>query len=313
MQQRPISGFFLALTAVIMWGLLPIAVQQVLVVMDSQTLVAFRFLVAAFGVFIWLWSTHKLPQWRALKRDQLGLLLLAIIGLSANFYLFNLALKYIPPTSSQVLSPLSSFIMLFAGVFLFKEQIGRHQKWGLGILILGLVLFFNQRFDDFLQMNRYFQGIILALCASSCWVGYGVGQKLLLRRLPSTQILLFIYLGCSLIFLPLGHFSQVATLNPFQWGCLIFCCLNTIIAYGTYGEALNRWDVTKVSAMMTQIPIFTILFSHFLTAYYPQIFQDASLNLLSYLGALVVVAGALLSVLGHKLPYFRKKLIKSNT
>ena len=190
--------------------------------------------------------------------------------------------------------------MLFAGVLVFKERIGLHQKLGLVILIVGLILFFNQRFTDFLEMNRYFKGIVIALCASSFWVGYGIAQKVLLNRCSSQQILVMIYIGCSIIFTPFAHFSQTTELSTFQFACLIFCCLNTIIAYGTYGEALNRWDVSKVSVMMTQIPIFTIIFSNILTDLYPHIFQDADLNWLSYLGAIVVVSGAMLSAIGHK-------------
>lgn len=300
MKQQPLIGFLLALIAVTMWGLLPIAIQQLLSAMDSQTIVWFRFISSALALLIILGISGKLPQLNLIKPRLFFLILLGIVGLSANFFLFNLALNYIPPSSSQVLSPLSSFIMLFAGVFVFKERIGIHQKLGLAILLIGLILFFNQRFADFLEMNRYFKGIGIALCASSFWVGYGIAQKLLLSRFNSQQILVMIYIGCSIIFTPFAHFSQALELNAFQVGCLIFCCLNTVIAYGTYGEALNRWDVSKVSAIMTQIPIFTIIFSNILTSWYPHIFHDADLNLLSYLGAITVVSGAMLSAIGHK-------------
>lgn len=307
MKQQPLVGFLLAITAVTMWGLLPIAIQQVLPVMDSQTIVWFRFISSAIALLMILGTTGKLPQLHLLKPRLVLLILLGIVGLSANFFLFNFALNYIPPSSSQVLSPLSSFIMLFAGVFVFKEQVGIHQKIGLVILIVGLILFFNQRFADFLEMNRYFKGIVIALCASSFWVGYGIAQKLLLSRFSSQQILLMIYIGCSIIFTPVANFSQTLNLSPFQLACLIFCCLNTVIAYGTYGEALNRWDVSKVSAIMTQIPIFTIIFSNILTELYPQIFHDADLNWVSYIGAVTVVSGAMLSAIGHKFIRKNKK------
>lgn len=300
MKQQPLAGFLLALTAVIMWGLLPITIQQLLSAMDSQTIVWFRFVSSACALLLILGLSGKLPALRHIKPKFIFLILLGIIGLSANFFLFNLALNYIPPSSSQVLSPLSSFIMLFTGIFVFKERVGLHQKIGLVILLLGLILFFNQRFADFLEMNRYFKGIVIALCASSFWVGYGIAQKVLLNRFSSQQILVLIYIGCAIIFTPFAHVSQTAELSPFQIACLIFCCLNTIIAYGTYGEALNRWDVSKVSAVMTQIPIFTIIFSNILTALYPHLFHDADLNWISYIGAMTVVSGAMLSAIGHK-------------
>ena len=42
---------------------------------------------------------------------------------------------------------------------------------------------------------------------------------------------------------------------------LIYCCLNTLIGYGSFGEALNHWDASKVSIVTTLIPVFTMIFS----------------------------------------------------
>ncbi len=300
MNQQPVIGFFLALIAAAMWGALPIALQQVLQVMDSQTAVWYRFSVAAFGVFIVLATTKTLPKLTALHRRYWWLMLLGVVGLSLNFFLYNVALNYIPATTSQVLSPLSSFVMLFTGVLLFKEKIGKHQKIGLIILIIGLILFFNDRFADFLQPNTYLKGVVIALSAGVIWVAYGVAQKMLLTKFSSQQVLLMIYIGCTIVFTPFATVSQIIRLDVFQFGSLIFCCVNTLIAYGAYAEALNRWDVSKVSAMMTQIPVFTIIFSELLTRIVPQRFNVEELNPISYIGAVVVVSGALFSAIGHK-------------
>ncbi|HBO39550.1 MAG TPA: EamA family transporter, partial [Pasteurellaceae bacterium] len=206
----------------------------------------------------------------------------------------------------QVLSPLSSFVMLLVGVFVFKEKMGLHQKIGLIILLIGLLLFFNNRLSDLLQLNMYFKGVIIAFMASTIWVAYGIAQKMLLLKFSAQQILLIIYIGCSFIFLPFSTPSQIFALDGLQLGCLIFCCANTVIAYGSYAEAINCWEVSKVSAMMTQISVFTIIFSEILTYMAPDIFVDQSLNLLSYVGALLVTSGALLSAVGHKI-VLRKK------
>lgn len=300
MKQQPVIGFFLALIAAVMWGTLPIALQQVLQMMDSQTVVWYRFFVAALGVLLLLSLTKTLPKLTALHRRYWWLMLLGIAGLSLNFFLYNVALNYIPATTSQVLSPLSSFVMLFCSVVLFKEKIGKHQKIGLVILISGLILFFNHRLADFFQLNDYLKGVVIALVAGIIWVAYGVAQKMLLTKFSPQQVLLMIYLGCALVFAPFATFSQIVKLDLFQFGCLIFCCVNTLMAYGAYAEALNRWDVSKVSAMMTQIPVFTIIFSEILSRIAPQRFSVEELNLCSYIGAIIVVSGALISAIGHK-------------
>ncbi|WP_032093526.1 MULTISPECIES: DMT family transporter [Pasteurellaceae] len=303
--KQPIAGFLFGLTAAFMWSSLPIFVQQVVQVMDIQTSVWYRFALAAVGLFILLCLSGKPFKFTRLGGKDTLLILLGIGGLSVNFFLYNLALKYIPPTTSQVLSPLSSFIMLIVGVFLFKEKMGMHQRIGLGFLVLGLLLFFNERVDDFLQLNLYSKGVIFIVLSSFIWVVYAIAQKLLLARLNSQQILLMIYIGCALVFLPFADVPQIVELNTFQRICLILSGVNTIIAYGCYAEALNRWDIAKVSAILTQIPVFTLIFSHLAVAISPQRFAAVELNWISYCGALCVVLGALLSALGHKLKLVR--------
>ncbi|AKD37773.1 hypothetical protein I926_02215 [Pasteurella multocida subsp. multocida OH4807] len=299
--QQPILGFFFALIAACMWGSLPIALQQVLQVMDAQTIVWFRFAVATIGLLFILHVTKKLPNFKVLRSQHWLLILLGILGLSANFFLYNVALQYIPPTTSQVFSPLSSFGMLLAGVWLFKEHFARHQQMGLLLLVVGLVFFFNDRAEDFLHFSVYVKGIIVCISASLVWVAYGVCQKLLSTRLTAQQVLLPIYIGCSIVFIPVANIEQVANLNTFQVICLIYCCLNTLVAYGAYAEALHHWDVTKVSAIVTQIPILTLLFSEIAQWIAPEYFKYENLNWISYIGALLVVTGALFSATGHRI------------
>lgn len=305
MKQQPVLGFFLALTAAIMWAALPIVLQPVLTAMDAQTIVWFRFVVAMAGVFLLLLLSKKLPKLTALRRQDILLFLVGVVGLAANFFLFNLSLKYIPATASQVLSPLSSFSMLISGVLIFKERLGGHQKLGLILLISGLILFFNNRFADFTAMNQFALGIFIGVSASLIWVLYGLAQKMLSARFTAQQILLIIYFGCALVMTPFAEVSQVQQLSPFAAYCLIFCCLNTVIAYGCYGEALSRWEMSKVSMILPQIPILTLIFSEFAHYAAPQHFPKTELNTLSYIGAVIVVLGALSAAAGHKI--FNKK------
>lgn len=308
MKSQPLLGFFLTLTAVLMWASLPLAMQQVQKVVDTQTVVWFRFATALVGVWVMLFFSRKLPTFNQLSRRNIGLLLLGILGLSGNFYLSNFALHYVPPAVSQIMGPISSVIMAFLGVYLFKETFGRHQKIGLSIAIIGLILFFNDRFDDLAQMNTFGWGMVLSVCGSLIWISYSVAQKMLLRDLGSPQILLLIYLGCSLFFTPLASPAQTSNLDWIGWAFLIFACLNTLVAYGSYAEALNRWEVTKVSVMMPLIPIFSLLFSDLAFRLNREMFAEPDFNLLTYIGALITMTGSMLSAAGHKL--FSKRKVK---
>lgn len=300
MKQQPLLGFIFALTTAMAWGSLPIALQQVLNAMSMQTIVWFRFVVATGALAIFLGLAKKLPKLSDLNRYFFGLVILGIIGLSGNFSLFNSALKFIEPSVAQIFIHFSSFAMLFCGIVIFKEKLGLHQKIGLVILIIGLILFFNERAEQLFAINIYSIGVFLSLSASLIWVTYGLAQKLLLRRFNSQQILLMIYTGCALVFTPFVEVEQVQNLNTFTLVCFIYCCLNTLIGYGSYAEALNRWDVAKVSVVITLVPLFTILFAHLLHFIYPQHFTAPELNTLSYIGAFIVVLGAMISAIGYK-------------
>lgn len=306
MPQQPVLGFFLALTTAIMWAALPVALQPVLTALDAQTIVWFRFVSATVGLFFLLFFAKKLPKFTACGKRELGLIGLGVIGLAGNFFLFNYSLNYIPATASQVLSPLSSFSMMLSGIVIFKERLGIHHKLGIFLLVSGLLMFFNDKFADFGAMNSFAVGIVIGISASLIWVLYGLAQKFLSATFTAQQSLLMIFIGCTAAMTPFASPTQTTALSDFALYCLIFCCLNTIIAYGCYSEALSRWEVSKVSMLMPQIPILTLIFSEIAHLLAPQHFPHTELNVLSYIGAVVVVLGALCAAAGHRLFYWRQ-------
>ncbi len=308
MKQQPLLGFMFALITAMAWGSLPVALKQVISVMNTQTIVWYRFMVASVALILLLGMTKKLPKLSQLSIHYRRLALIGVLGLAGNFFLFNSSLNYIEPSVAQIFIHLSSFTMLLCGVVVFKEKLGLHQKIGLAVLIFGLGLFFNDRFDVLFEFNLYSVGVMLSIAASLVWVAYGMAQKLMLRQFSSQQILMMMYIGCALVFMPFAEFSQVQNLNGIAFVCFIYCCLNTLIGYGAYAEALNRWDVSKVSVVITQVPLFTILFSHLFHYIAPEYFANPQLNTVSYIGAFVVVLGAIMSAVGHKL--FTDKKVK---
>lgn len=301
MKQQPLLGFLFALTTAIAWGTLPIALKQVMTVMNSQTIVWYRFLVAALFLGIFLFFSKNLPSIRQFNRRLTLMSILGVIGLAGNFWLFNTSLGYLDASVAQIFVLLSSFIMMLCGVIFFKESLGLHQKIGLILLLVGLVLFFNDHFSLLISINLYSIGILISTAAASIWVLYGLTQKILLRSFSSSQILFLMYLGCAILFAPFANFSKIQDISGFTIICFIYCCLNTVIGYGCYAEALNRWDVAKVSAMITLTPLFTMLFSILLHFISPQHFNLPELNLVSYIGAIIVISGAMLSAIGQKL------------
>ncbi len=143
-------------------------------------------------------------------------------------------------------------------------------------------------------------------CHFRCGGSNGLGElwrraKVLLRRLASQQILFLLYTLCTIALLPLAKPGVITQLSDCKLACLIFCGLNTLVGYGALAEAMARWQAAQVSALITLTPLFTLLFSDLLSMAWPDVFVRPMLNLLGYLGAFVVVAGAMYSAIGHRL------------
>ncbi|WP_439257237.1 DMT family transporter [Lonepinella sp. BR2271] len=300
MQQNPILGFFLALTAAMAWGASPIALKQVLAIVDSPTTIFYRFATASLVLLVFLAWKKQLPKLNQFNPRVLVLFLLGVVGLAGNFFLYNASLIYVEPAITQIFSPITSFGMLIAGVWVFKEKLGMHQKIGLILLIIGLGLFFNERFSLFFTLNLYSLGIFFGLSAAVIFVLYGIAQKILVRFFSTPQILLLSYFACMLTFLPQASVGQVRELTPFAWGWFIYCCLNTPLAFGAYAEALNRWEVSKVSVVASLGSLFVLLFSHLLHWLDPLDFERPEFNALSYIGACLSIVGVMSSAIGHK-------------
>lgn len=294
-------GIALALTTAIFWGALPIAMKQAVEVMSPFTIVWYRFLTASIGLGLLLGFKKQLPTRLIGGKGSVVILLLASIGLAGNFVLFNSALEYLHPPVVQVIIQLAPVILLISSAWMFKEKLGVHQIIGVGCLLLGLLLFFNERLLElFTSFTGYTVGVSLAVLAALVWVVYGLAQKQLLKHYSSAQILFMIYVICAVMLTPMAEPEQLLLMDSRQLGMLMFCCINTLVGYGAFAEAMARWQASQVSAVITLAPLFTIIFVDLASLVWPQFFVAAPLNILGYLGALVVVSGAMFCAIGHK-------------
>jgi drug/metabolite transporter (DMT)-like permease len=291
-------GFALALTTAIFWGLLPIGLTIVLTGTDAYTLTALRFLTAAVILGLILARNRTLPSLASLRGPGLVLILIALAGLLGNFILFLVGLKLTSPTITQVVIQLSPVLLLLGGVVVFGERLTPRRWLGFVLLIAGMLLFFNRRLPELLNSQGLGFGVLVVVIASIVWACYGLAQKQLLRTMGSQQILLLLYAGAAILLLPFSALGDLGRFNLLQLGMLAFCCINTVIAYGALAEAMKQWDVSRVSAVITVTPLFTMLSVWLFTSAWPGIIHPEQLNALSIAGAVIVVLGSALTALG---------------
>jgi len=300
--KHPLAGLLLSLLTAFMWGVLPVSFVVLIGAMDTVTITWFRFATATLVVFIFLWRKKRLPRVDRFGRRINGLLVLAATALAGNFLLYLSSLSFLNPESVQVLIQLAPFILMFGSIFIYGERFGRLEWMGVAMLLTGFGLFFNDRLGDiFSSLNEYSMGIPLMVMASITWGFYGLLQKTLLKSMDSIQLTSLMYLGGTVLLIPFISPATVLTLDGLQLGALLFCSINLVLAYGAFTEALQCWDASRVSAVITLAPLCTILTMWVAVSLWPDVFEDSQLNLLAYIGAVVVVIGSMLAALGHTL------------
>jgi drug/metabolite transporter (DMT)-like permease len=295
-------GLSLALTTVCLWGVLPIALKVVLQAIDVYTVTWFRFLVSFWLLAGYLAAKGQLPGARAkLGRTRLDLLAIATLFLAANYLFYLKGLQETSPTTAQVIIQLAPVMMGMGGLVIFKERYQRQQWLALAVLLLGMLLFFNEQLR-FLAIApaQYLWGSGYIVLGAAVWAVYALAQKQLLRQVPSTVIMLVIYGGSALLFAPFASPDQLLTLTPLQWGMLAFSAANTFVAYGAFAEALDHWEASRVSAVLSTTPIVTLTSVFCVGSWFPGLMQPEPITLLAAIGAILVVLGSLGIALGQK-------------
>ncbi|MDB9970808.1 DMT family transporter [Porticoccaceae bacterium] len=293
-------GLLLALTTAILWGVLPIALKGVMETLDPITTTFFRFSLAALLLtpYILLRSRHTsgLSLFSRLGSPRLLLQMLAAgLLLTANYALYILGLQRTTAEAAQIVIQAAPMLLLLSGVWLFGERLSKLQWFGCICFITGLCVFFSPGFYDvFIAVNAYGIGVMLILIAALVWTGYAIMQKFLLQQFSSQETMVLFYWIGTLAFLPFADFTALPQLSGLQWGLLAFCGLNTLIAYGSFAEAMAHIEASKVSAILALTPMVTVATVHLIPI--PGLVVEP-ITLLTLCGAALVVGGSMLTAL----------------
>ncbi|MBW2270469.1 MAG: DMT family transporter [Deltaproteobacteria bacterium] len=293
-------GAALASTTMLLWGVLPLALEATLVEIDALTLTWARFAGSALVLFAVLAARRNLPSLRGLERGHIALVLVATLFLALNYAAYIIGLERTSAADAQVVIQLAPVLLAVAGVFVFREPFTRLQWTGLGVLIGGLALFVAGRGGDAGANPTLPVGQAIIVFAALTWVVYGLAQKQLLHGWSSFHITLYIYVGCTLAFTPFAEFGRLAGLEAPGWWLLAFCAANTIVGYGAFAEALEHWEASRVGAVLALVPLVTLGCSALLSSHWPGSVPPQTLSASSWAGALLVVAGALVAALAAR-------------
>jgi drug/metabolite transporter (DMT)-like permease len=294
-------GLLLSLVTVVLWGILPLGLTITLQVLDVYTVTWFRFLLSFILLAGYLGMRGKLPTQANIRSTSWQLLAVAILFLAANYILFLQGLALTSPANAEVIIQLAPLLMGFGSLILFRERYIFRQWVGVGVLTLGLVLFFHEKLTNLITAPaNYLLGSSLVVLGAIAWAIYALAQKQLLQTLSAAHIMLIIYGGCAFLFSFFATPKSLFTLNSFHWSILIFCGLNTLIAYGAFAESLEHWEASRISAVLATAPIVTLISVDAVSVIAPALIAPEHLTTIAIAGAIMVVAGSIAISLGKR-------------
>lgn len=299
--ERHWAGLILSLLTAFMWGTLPIALQLLMETLDVNTITWARFIFSAVFVWVVLQRRGQLPVLRSFSRRTLLLTGIAIVALMANFLLYLVGLDHLNPEASGIIIQLAPFLLMGGSVLCYGERMTPLDLLGALVLFGGLLLFFNERLGLLFGGDReYLAGVGAMLLAALTWSIYGLMQKTLLRVMSSMQLTLLIYCGGALLLLLFSRPLDILRLDWVPALVLLYGCLNMVVGYGAFTEAMKVWQAAKVGAVIALAPVITIICMPLAVWLWPDHYSSSGLNSWSYAGALLVVAGSMLSALGRR-------------
>ncbi len=295
-------GVSLALLTALMWGVLPIALKVALQELDPYTACWIRMSVSSVLVALWMGARGQLATaFPSFSVQLVSLCLIAAAGLLGNYLFYNFSLQKLSPESAQLLIQVAPFLMLIGSVWLYKEPFSRRQMLGAVLVIIGLLTFFNKNLLNLLDATSdYSLGVAFMMVSSVTWAIYALVQKKLLKSLSSMAIMLVIYVLGAVLFFPMADPGALLLMSPLPMAMLVFCCVNTFVSYGAFSEAMNHIHASRVSAIITIVPILTFAVMTLLVEFWPEHFVAEPLNALAYLGAGLVVLGSAFASLTKK-------------
>lgn len=284
-----------------MWGVLAIALKVASKAIDSPTIVWFRFLLAFSGMALWA-AINDPKALKILYRPSL-ILVISTLMLAWNYIGFMLGVQYTTPGNAQVAVQTGQVVLAIFGVVFFKEKLSLIQGFGFLLALLGFWMFYQQHLSALPEnKSEYTKGMLLTVSAALTWAVYAAMQKKLVRYHPVATLNIFIFGLPVLLYFPFVNFAILGHLSLGYWLLLIFLGANTLISYVCLSLALKYMEAGKVSVLLIMNPILTFVIMGVLTWLQVSWIAPEHFSVLSVLGALIALGGAMLVVWKKKNP-----------
>ncbi len=289
-----LRGILLSFATALLWGVLPIFLKITLQGFHAGTIAWFRFLFAfALLAVILQWKGHE-PLDILRKPPWMGIL--GGVCLSVNYYWVTVAVDLSGPSNMAVLIQVAGVFLVLVGVFVFHERLSLRQVLGMFVVGCGLFLFFHDQQTRIREPGEYYYANFLIVLAALTWVGYMVSQKFLSRQYGAQSLNLLVYAVATIVLIAGVDWADFSRAGLTAWWALIFCAINTLLAYGALAEAVKHIPLALISVIISLNPLITLWGMKVLPEMGFAGLQADPVGSLGYLGGAIAVIGVVLVV-----------------
>lgn len=284
----------LAMLVVLVWGVNFVVIKVGLHAMPPLLLAGLRFVLVAFPALLFV------------PRPRVPLRLLLGYGLTISFGQFAFlfcALKFgMPAGLASLVLQAQAFFTIVLGALAFGERLTRQHIAGIMLAVVGVLLLAQSSMQG---ENVAALGFMLTVAAAFCWACGNIFNKKLMQVQPRPAVMSLVvwsalipigpFLLASLLFdgadtlvQSVRHIDLITVLS------LIYLSYGaTIVGYGIWGTLLGRYETWRVAPLSLLVPVVGLISAALLL--------DEALTVLQLCGALLIMAGLCVNVLGARM------------
>lgn len=259
---------------------------------QPPTLLMMRAFIACL-FFLTLIPVRKMKLPKIDKKDKWQIVLLGLLNVPMNQFLFFTSLKYTSAPNVALAYALSPAFVLLISVFFLKEKASWMKSLGIGIAFLGTTLILFEKGFDFSSDN--FLGINLAILASISWAFYTMLGKKFVNKYGAIYTNLLAMVIGFFMFIPIFFYVKAPynyfDFNIYQWLQILYLGIFTSgIAYILWYYALKKIDASKVSVFNNIQPVLTTILAI--------LFLNQQISVPFVFGGLLTITGVIVTQRG---------------
>ena len=246
-----------------------------------------RFFIASLLIGVFL--LNKFKSGNHSRKDMLLVFLNGAVFYSVSTILYFLACHYIGSGLAMVLFFTYPAMIMLLNYFLYGQRMSTIYYCAIVIIMAGMPLFV-----DIHEMRFDFFGIILSILSALLYAAYIISSKKMATLSPDIATLM-VCLGCTvscLIFSLINHSFTIPTTLPVWINLLGISIISTSLPILLFLYSLNYISAEKAAILSVLEPIFVLIFGVTLL--------DEPMKLQYVLGAIIVLAGALITLTGPR-------------